>query len=193
MRIQLQQTEDPTQLRQRSRQQRDAKQRALYRAILLALEGHDAPAIAETLSCSRAFVQRWVYVYRDHGLDAVTPKRRTGRPPNLAATQEGAFKAFPGRADRGRWGVHPAGQRRPADSPRGIRGRVYAARRVRSPSPLGAFLPDAASTTSKERSQADAAMDRERPLFSSMSPKRPRGRRSRSGSKTKRGSVSKEP
>jgi transposase len=74
MQIQLHQPEDLTRLRQQSRQQRDAKQRDRYRAILLALEGHEAPAIGRTLGRSRGFVQRWVYVYRDHGLEAVTPK-----------------------------------------------------------------------------------------------------------------------
>ena len=41
--------EDLEQLRQRSRQQRDARQRDRYRAVVLALEGHCAPAIARTL------------------------------------------------------------------------------------------------------------------------------------------------
>ena len=30
--------------------------------------------------------------YRDHGLGAVVPKQQTGRPPNLPATKEAAFK-----------------------------------------------------------------------------------------------------
>jgi len=87
MHVKLHHPEDLTQLRQESRQQRDAKQRDRYRAILLAIEGHDAPAIARTLSRSRRFVQGWVYRYRDDGLEAVVPKRQTDRPPNLPATK----------------------------------------------------------------------------------------------------------
>lgn len=93
MQINLHHPEDLTHLRQRSRQQRDAKQRDRYRAILLALDDHDAPAIAQILGRSRRFVQRWVYTYRDHGLEAIFPKRQTGRPPKLAATNEDPFKA----------------------------------------------------------------------------------------------------
>ena len=48
MQIQARHPNDVEQLRQRSRQQRDAKQRDRYRAVLLALEGHSAPAIAQT-------------------------------------------------------------------------------------------------------------------------------------------------
>ena len=92
MRTKLHHQEDLTQLQQHSRRQRDAKQRDRYRAILLAMEGHDAPAIGRTLGRSRAFVQRWVYTYRDHGLQAIAPKRQTGRPPHLPPEKETSFK-----------------------------------------------------------------------------------------------------
>lgn len=85
--------EDLEQLRQYSRQQRNATQRDRYRAVRLALEGHEAPAIAQTLGRSRRFVQRWVYQYRDHGLEALGPKRQSGRPSKLPAAQQEAFKA----------------------------------------------------------------------------------------------------
>ena len=103
MQIKPHHPEDFTQLRQQSRQQRDAKQRDRYRAILLALEGQSAPAIAQTLARSRRFVQIWVYMYRDHGLEAIHPKRQPGRPSKLPATKEGPFKerflAGPTQAD----------------------------------------------------------------------------------------------
>lgn len=54
--------EDLEQLRQGSRQQSNAKQRDRYRAVFLALEGQEAPAIARMLGRSRRFVQRWVYL-----------------------------------------------------------------------------------------------------------------------------------
>ena len=84
--------EDLEQLRQYSRQQRNAKQRDRYRAVVLALESHEAPAIARLLDRSRRFVQRWVYHYRDHGLEALGPQRQSGRPSKLPATQYEAFQ-----------------------------------------------------------------------------------------------------
>jgi len=131
MQVELHQPEDLTQLRQQRRQQRDAKQRDRYRAILLALEGHKAPAIARTLGRSRGFVQRWVYPYRDHGLDGHRPPATDGPAPELAGDERGVFQgAFSGRAHRGGRGGHAARQRGPAPSPQGIRGRVHAARRL---------------------------------------------------------------
>jgi len=84
--------EDLEQLRQYRRQQRNATQRDRYRAVLLALEGHEAPAIARTLDRSRRFVQRWVYQYRDHGLEALGSQRQSGRPSKLPVAQQEAFK-----------------------------------------------------------------------------------------------------
>jgi transposase len=69
MQIKPHHPEDLEQLRQRCRQERNAKQRDRYRAVTLALEGHSAPQIARTLARSRRFVQLWVYAYRDQGLD----------------------------------------------------------------------------------------------------------------------------
>jgi transposase len=71
-----------------SRKEADAKQRDRYRAVLLALEGQTTKAIMTTLDRSRRFVQRWVYVYRDGGIDAICPKRQTGRPRKLTGPEE---------------------------------------------------------------------------------------------------------
>jgi transposase len=104
MQIEAHHPNDVEQLRQRSHQQRDARQRDRYRAVLLALEGHSAPAIAQTLARSRRFVQQWVYVYRDHGLEVICPKPQPGRPSKLPVTQQEPFKerllAGPTAADR---------------------------------------------------------------------------------------------
>lgn len=78
MQIQAHHPDDLERLRQRSRQQRDR-----YRAVALALEGHSVPEIAQILARSRRFVQLWVYAYRDHGLDAIVPKRQSGCPSKL--------------------------------------------------------------------------------------------------------------
>lgn len=78
--------------------ERNAKQRDRWRAIELALGGMEKLAIAATLARSKSFVEDWVYAYRDGGLEAVRPKRQTGRRPKLPADQESAFLA---RVDAG--------------------------------------------------------------------------------------------
>lgn len=75
-----------------SRKETDAKQRDRYRAVLLALEGHSTPAIMTALDRSRRFVQRWVYLYRDGGIDALCPKRQTGRPRKLTEHEEAQLR-----------------------------------------------------------------------------------------------------
>jgi len=84
--------EDLEQLRHGCHQQRNAMQRDRYRAVLLAMEGRKAPEIARTLGRSRRFVQRWAYCYRDHGLEALGPKRQSGRPSKLPTPQYEQFK-----------------------------------------------------------------------------------------------------
>jgi transposase len=93
MQVTLDHPEDLEQLRQYSHLQRNAMQRDRYRAVLLALEGREAPEIARTLDRSRRFVQRWAYHYRDHGLEALGPQRQSGRPSKLPVPQYEAFKA----------------------------------------------------------------------------------------------------
>lgn len=92
MQITPRRPEDLEQLRHCGHQQRNAVQRDRYRAVLLALQGHEAPEIARTLDRSRRFVQRWAYCYRDHGLEALGPKRQSGRPSKLPTPQYEAFK-----------------------------------------------------------------------------------------------------
>jgi transposase len=85
------QSEDLAELRRRVRREKNAKQRDRYRAVLLALEGRPASEIVEKLSRSRAFVQRWVYAYRDGGLSAIHVPPRPGRPTKLPRHQEQVF------------------------------------------------------------------------------------------------------
>ena len=88
MNVKLHHPKDIQRLRYRSRKEPSAKQRDRYRAVLLALEGQSAEAIMETLDRSRNFVQRWVYAYRDSGINAIYPIRQTGRPRKLTELEE---------------------------------------------------------------------------------------------------------
>jgi transposase len=193
MHIELHTPEDLRQLQHESRRQRDAKQRDRYRAILLAMEGHEAPAIARTLGRSRAFVQRWVYTYRDHGLQAIAPKRQTGRPPHLPPEKETLFKerflAEPSEAD----GVCTL---RAKDAQRILReefgveytlGGVYDLLHR-----LGfSSLAPRPRHRKNDPQQMQQWLD-EAPLLSRKSRRLTPNRRSRFGSRMKRGSASKE-
>ena len=92
MDILLRQPEDHDELERLTRTTTNAKQRDRYRAIQLAIEGEQTANIQRALARSRSFVQRWCYVYRDHGLDAVRPIKQTGRPTKLPPEQHEAFR-----------------------------------------------------------------------------------------------------
>lgn len=194
MHVTLHCPEDLTQLQQQSRQERDAKQRDRYRAVLLAIEGHDAPAIARTLERSRAFVQRWAYAYRDRGLEAIAPKRQTGRPPNLPPTKEEPFKerflAEPTEAD----GVCTL---RAKDAQRILREEFGAEYTLGGVYDLLHRLGCSCLTPRPRHRKNDPEQMQQwldnAPLLSRKSRPRTPGKGSSSGSKTKRGSVNKEP
>lgn len=194
MQVTLHRPEDRTQLEQQSRQEHDAKQRDRYRAILLALEGREAPVIARTLGRSRRFVQWWVYRYRDHGLEAVVPQRQTGRPPKLPVTKEESFKqrflAEPTEAD-GVCTLRAQEARRILQKEFGAEYTLAGVYDLLHRLGLSCLVP-----RPRHRQNDPAQMKQwveDAPLLSSKSPKRTRGKRSRSGSRTRRGSASKGP
>lgn len=71
--------------------ERNAKQRDRYRAALLGVEGEPTEEIMRMLGRSRGFVQRWVYAYRDGGVDGLRPRRPKGRPVILDRARETEF------------------------------------------------------------------------------------------------------
>ena len=54
-----------------------------HQAVVLAKQGHSAPAIARALGCSRRAVQAWVGRYNQGGLAALQERPHTGRPPRF--------------------------------------------------------------------------------------------------------------
>jgi transposase len=111
LRIVERQAGDVAELERLAAGERDALRRDRYRAVLLALDGKEAPEIAESLGRARRSVQDWAYAYRDGGVDAVQPARRMGREPKLPREREAELKA---RLDAGP---------RPADGVCTLRGR----------------------------------------------------------------------
>ena len=194
MQIKPHHPEDFTQLRQQSHQQRDAKQRDRYRAILLALEGQSAPVIAKTLARSRRFVQIWVYMYRDHGMEAIHPKRQPGRPSKLPATKEGPFKerflAGPTQAD-GVCSLRAKDAQRILEEEFGVEYTLPGIYDLLHRLGLSCLAP-----RSRHRKNDPEQMQQwleEAPLLSKKWVRNGRARGSKSGSRTKRGSASKGP
>ena len=75
------------------RKERDAEQRDRYLVVFHALSGRQTLWITGGLGRRRAFVQRWVYAYRDGGIDALKEKPRGGSEPKLPRDQEARLKA----------------------------------------------------------------------------------------------------
>ena len=92
MHVELHCPKDLEELLKRIRKEHNAKQRDRYRAVLLALKGQTTEAIMHTLDRSKNFVQRWVYAYRDSGIDAIHAKQQTGRPRKLTELEEEQFR-----------------------------------------------------------------------------------------------------
>ena len=93
MNIELRCVEDLDVLKQLQRQERNAKQRDRYRAVLFALNGKTAPEISAKLGRSRRFVQQWIYRYRDGGLANLAEQHRSGAPTKLRRDDEPVFQA----------------------------------------------------------------------------------------------------
>ena len=79
---------DIHELRRRAAGERDALRRDRWRAVLMALDGEEAVAIARALGRARRSVQDWAYAYRDGGVDAIQPEPRPGRTPKLPRERE---------------------------------------------------------------------------------------------------------
>lgn len=184
MHVTLHRPGDLTELKQRRRQERDA---------LLALEGQQAPAIARTLGRSRRFVQQWVYRYRDHGLEAVVPKRRSGRPAKLPPTQEEPFRqrflAEPTEAD-GVCTLRAKEAQRILQEEFAVEYTLPGVYDLLHRLGLSCLMPRPRHRKNDPEQMQQWIEDA--PLLSSRSPRRTARRRSRSGSRMKRGLASKE-
>jgi transposase len=67
-------------------------QRDRLRAIALALDGEMTKDIEAKLGRSKAFVQKWVYAYREKGLEAIKPGKAPGARPKLTPEQTREFR-----------------------------------------------------------------------------------------------------
>jgi transposase len=92
MQIEQRRPGDRDELFRKASHETNAKQRDRYRAVALALQGNTTPQIMHMLARSKNFVQRWNYAYRDGGIGALLPKPNPGRPVKLSPEHEQVFK-----------------------------------------------------------------------------------------------------
>jgi transposase len=74
---------DLERLRLMARAEKHAEQKDRLLSVAHAIAGRQTLDIADAVGRSRKFVQRWVYAYRDGGIDAVRDKPRGGTKPRL--------------------------------------------------------------------------------------------------------------
>lgn len=84
---------DLNELRQLAKDECNVLRRDRLRAVIAAIEGEDAPTIARVLGRSRRQVQQWAYAYRDGGVDALHPPKRSGKPPKVTGEIAEKIKA----------------------------------------------------------------------------------------------------
>jgi putative transposase len=80
--------EGPVELRRLIKRERMARRQTRLRAVLLAMEGRDAPSTAEVLGVGRRTVQEWVARFNAGGAAALDDRPRTGQPKRLSPQQE---------------------------------------------------------------------------------------------------------
>ena len=100
-----------------------------HQAVVLAKQGHSAPAIARALGCSHRAVQAWVGRYNQGGLAALQERPHTGRPPRLAAADVPRFRDASRLGPRPRTASAPSAARTCAVSWRRNSASICAARR----------------------------------------------------------------
>lgn len=185
---------DRAELARRIGVEKNAKQRDRYRAAALAIDGREADAIAAALGRSRRFVQRWAYAYRDGGLDAIKARKQPGARVRLSVQQQEHLR------ERLRAGP------RPSDGVCTLRGRDVVEilkKEFNTPYSLNGVYDllhrlgfSSLRPRPRHRKNDSAAMERFKntaPLLSRASATAAAAPRSRSGSRTRRGSGSRAP
>lgn len=185
---------DREELARRIRVEKQAKQRDRLRAVALALQGHEAPRIARQLGRSRRFVQRWSYAYRDGGIAAIQAIRQKGQPLKLPAEREAEFKARilagPGAADGDVCTLRAHDAQRILQQEFGVTYTLSGVFKLLHR--LGFSYLQPRPVHRKNNPQAMAFWLEAAPFLSRTSAMNIRTEKSKSGSKTKPGSVSKE-
>jgi transposase len=75
------------------RREPHAEQRYRLLAVVKAIDARERLAIAEPLSRSLAFVERWVYAHRDRGIEAIAARKRGGDRSKIKGVMAARLKA----------------------------------------------------------------------------------------------------
>lgn len=104
MQIKERESGDVRKLRTLARRERNAEQKDRLMAAVLAIQQMETADIQQALNRSRGFVQRWVYAYRDGGIEALKDKPRGGSVAKLSGENllrlKARIDAGPTPADR---------------------------------------------------------------------------------------------
>jgi transposase len=97
MRVNLHDSSDLDHLRQRVREESNAKQRDRYRVVLLAAQGIEGrelkrEQIAVAVGRSRQFVDEWVKRYRTGDIDSLRARKQPGRAARLTSGESQQLK-----------------------------------------------------------------------------------------------------
>lgn len=193
MDVVLQDQDDLDWLRRQVKSERDVRRRDRLRIVLLALRGFTAPQIANMVGCSRRNVQRWVYRYRDEGIDGLSEKPRSGQPKKLIPSLEEQFRK---RIEAGPTDDDHVCTLRGRDIQRILEkefGAKYSLQGVYDLlHRLGYSCLKPRPLHRKNDPQAMAAWLADAPFLSAKSGENTSRRKSRSGSRTKRASANRE-
>src|SRR5512144_2737164 len=97
-------------LRRALRTEPRARAQLRLRALLAVAQGAHVPRVAQLFHVAQRALRNWVNGYNRKGLSGLRD-RRGGRRCRLTARGSRTLARPPaGRADRGRWGVQPAGR-----------------------------------------------------------------------------------
>lgn len=182
-------------LKGRIRGERGAEQRDRYRVVILAIEGLETQEIQQHTGRSRGFVQRWVYAYRDRGIEGVLARSRGGSKPRLPRETQSKFierfKAGPTDQDGGVCRLSGKDARRILEKEFGVRYTLNAVYELLHRNGLSCLRPRPKHRKSDPEAQRQW-LERA-PLLSRKSVKNTRSGKSRSGSRMKPVSGNKAP
>ncbi len=76
-----------------ARLKRYVRIRERLRGVVLAMEGHTAPEIARMVGRGRRTVQEWIRRFNEEGIEGLNNRPLPGQPTKLKRTDEAAFRA----------------------------------------------------------------------------------------------------
>jgi transposase len=182
---------DVESLKALTRQQEGRRVWKRHQAVVLALQGKAAAEIAGALDCGARTVQAWVARYNAGGVAALSERPRPGRPTTLPRDQEVRLRQrldAPPRPEDGTCALHGPDIRRILEAEFGVLYTLQGVYDLLHRLGYSSLMPRPRHKGSDP--EAQEAFKKGLPGGSPPSPRPTRSSGSRSGSRTRRGSVS---